>query len=551
MPPNDDLHEIESLRDHLAVLRRRKLALLFCLLAGPAIALAISLSLSPRYEASAEVLLNRQNVATSLTGGGNDSAAYNQAARIAQTQANLARVPTVAKRTLDAVGLQDRSVRDFLDSSSVDPERNADLLTFTVRDGDAALARRLANEYARQFSIYRRELDTASLRQARREVEARITELRQDGVGLPVPAGSQGASPASELPQADVQTIKTRLYASLLAKAQQLRTTEALQRSNALVVQSATDADRVRPQPIRDGLIGLGLGLLLGIAFAFVREGVDTRVRSAEEIRERLGVPLLARLKEPTRRYRKGNKLVTVEDPNGDGAEAFRVLRTNLDFVNLAHGARTIMVSSAVGSEGTSTTAANLAVALARSGRRTILVDLNVKRPQLHRFFPSRPGPGVSDVVLGYGQLKNALMPVSVVSESANGSNGERGGGLAVVSAGRAEPEDGELIGSRSIAQLLEDLRERCDVVVIDAPPLLQGGGGLALSAGVDGLILVTRLKVLRRPMLRELARVLEACPTAKLGFVLTGAESDDTYPLAFSERKNGFHAATAKELTR
>jgi capsular exopolysaccharide synthesis family protein len=536
----DPVYEIESLNDFLRVLRRRKLAFLLSVIAFTGGALTVSLSSSARYQASAEVLLNRQNLATSLAGGANDAATYLQASRIAQTQADLARVPTIAERVLKAAGLTNRRPQDFLDDSSVTPERDADLLVFRVTDASRALALRLATEYAEQFSSYRRELDTASLRRAQSEVRARIQELKGGPDGSTLLAGI-GATPE------ELRDLKTRLYTSLVAKEQQLRTLEAVQRRNALVVRTADEAKRVQPRPLRDGLVGFGFGVLLGIALAFLREGFDTRVRSAEEIATQLGFPLLARLKAPPRSLRKRNLLVTLAEAGGAQADAFRVLRTNLDFTTLERSTQAIMVTSAVGAEGTSTTAANLAVMLARSGRRTILADLNLKRPYLHRLFPLRPGPGVTDVALGHGRLENALTPVAVVSENGNhraAGNGAASGGLAVVTAGRIPPDDGELLASPAVAAIVEELRTCCDVLVIDAPPLLEGGDGLTVAARVDGLVLVTRLDVIRRAMLHELARVLRACPTTKLGFVLTGAQLDDSYPYVFGED-------SAKPLTR
>src|SRR5207247_6981470 len=120
------------------------------------------------------------------------------------------------------------------------------------------------------------------------------------------------------------------------------------------------------------------------------------RVRKAEEIAEQLGIPLLARLPQPSRGLRNKNRLAALEEPDGAAAEAFRMLRTNLDFVNIDRSAKTIMVTSAVESEGKSTTIANLAVTLARSGRRVVLVDLDLRRPYLDRFFGLGGRPGVA-----------------------------------------------------------------------------------------------------------------------------------------------------------
>jgi polysaccharide biosynthesis transport protein len=522
------------LHHFLHVLSRRRWVVLASLVVVPLVAVVVSLRQVSLYEASADVLLSHQDLASTLTGTQNPN--VSQAAdRVAETQARLARVRVVAKRTLKAAGVTDKTPAEFLANSSVSSTPNADLLRFRVTDEEPALAVRLATAYAREFTIYRRRLDTGTIVQARKDVRTQINQLRANG---------QQSSP---------------LYASLVEKDQQLGTMQALQSSNAYVVQSADQATQVQPRPVRTGVMAGVIGLVLGIGLAFLLEALDTRVRSATEVGERLGLPLLARLPEPPRNIRSANRLVMVEDPTGHEAEAFRVLRTNLDFVNLTTGARTIMITSAVEGEGKSTTAANLAVALARAGRRVVLVDLDLRRPFLDHFF-RLPGPGVTEVAVGQARLDEALARVTV-GPSANGADGTRYRDLApilervvgrhpqaseqtaapepsengaysleLLPSGPLPPNVGEFMGTPVLSQILEQLRERADVVLIDTTPLLHVGDAIELSSKVDALFVVTRLNLVRRPMIAELARVLESCPAAKLGFVLAGAEVDAAY---------------------
>jgi capsular exopolysaccharide synthesis family protein len=178
--------------------------------------------------------------------------------------------------------------------------------------------------------------------------------------------------------------------------------------------------------------------------------------------------------------------------------------------------ARSIMVTSAVEKEGKSTTIANLAVALVRAGRHVVLVDLDLRRPLLHQFFELEARPGVTDVALGEVELEDALsaMTPDPMSE----------GLLEVLTSGSVPPDAGEFVGTPALTAILDELRRRADIVLVDAPPMLQLGDAMTLSASVDGLIVVTRLGVVSRPMLTEVRRVLEACPAEKLGFVVTAA---------------------------
>lgn len=567
------------------MVRRRKRTIAAAALIVPLVAVLLSMRQEPFYEASAKVLLTRQNLAASLSGI-QDPNLFLQADRVAQTQADLARVPEVANRVVQEIGREDITASDLLAFSSVQASTNADLLEFRVRNRDPALAARLATAYAQQFTIYRRELDTGALVRARKEVQSRINELAAKG--------DRGSA----------------LYVSLLDKEQQLRTMEALQTSNTLVVNKPTGAQHVGPTPVRNGVLGFALGIVLGVGLAFVIEALDTRARSSEEISERLELPVLARIPEPRVQLQRTNTLVMLAEPNAALAEAFRVFRTNLEFVTLDREIRTIMVTSAVEGEGKTTTISNLAVALARAGRRVVLVDLDLRRPSLQRFFNIKGTPGFTDVALGHVKLERAITQIvipapgenlkvggrrrdgvtdegairirrqlalveSVVARSSmdmpsdpgakatvpadpvakpdaetealssvpagstepgwearNGRNDRSDVPVAleVVPSGTIPPNPGEFVGTRAVAEVVETLKQRADVVLIDVPPLLRVGDSLALSSIVDGLVLVAHFDHTRRPMLGELRRALESCRAAKLGLVLTGSEPKAGY---------------------
>ncbi len=197
------------------------------------------------------------------------------------------------------------------------------------------------------------------------------------------------------------------------------------------------------------------------------------------------------------------------------------MLRTNIEFADLEHQVRMLMVTSAVESEGKSTTIANLAVAMARAGRRVCLVDLDLRRPYVANFFGLVGAAGLTDVALGHIALDRALHPIAVAEggplpAGATGMTGEAV--LDVLPAGPLPPNPGEFIESHALAAILQDLRDRYDVVLVDAPPMLSVGDPLALASRVDGLVLIARMNVFRRPMANDLRRATgdDARPSAR-----------------------------------
>ena len=296
----------------------------------------------------------------------------------------------------------------------------------------------------------------------------------------------------------------------------------------AEVITAANEAPKVAPRTVRNTLIAFCLGLVLALIVVFLADALDTRVKSVDAIREALGVRLLGRLATPPSRLRKNNELVMMADPTGREAEQFRSLRWSLDLANAEHEARAIMITSAVDGEGKSTTIANLAVALTRAGRRVVLIDADIAKPQLHRLFGLEQQPGLTDVELGDTWLTDALQQISVIEESSDvddaGRRMERTGSLEVLPAGSRIEDPDELGFDRAMGRIIQRVRGRADIVLVDASPLLRSNA-IALSAHVDAIIAVVRLKGLRAPALDEMGWMLEAAPAPTLGFVVTGAE--------------------------
>jgi succinoglycan biosynthesis transport protein ExoP len=267
-----------------------------------------------------------------------------------------------------------------------------------------------------------------------------------------------------------------------------------------------------------------------------VRDALNTRVRSPEEVHDRLGLPLLGRIPQLPKRLIRDDGLVMLDHPAAPETEVFRILATNLGFANLDRGAKTVMVTSATRGEGKSTTVANTAVALARAGSRVALVDLDLKRPSLDRLFGLRGRglPGITQVTLGRVRLNGALVRIPI-SRGDRGRAGEArpaadDGALGVIHTGPVPPDTADFVASSRLGAVIDQLADMSDLILIDAPPLLQVSDAMALTAKVDALVVVTKVSAIRRPTLTELRRVLDHAPVTKLGFVATGVGAQEGY---------------------
>ncbi|MHB8796166.1 MAG: tyrosine-protein kinase domain-containing protein [Candidatus Nanopelagicales bacterium] len=247
--------------------------------------------------------------------------------------------------------------------------------------------------------------------------------------------------------------------------------------------------------------LGAIIGLLLGIAYAFIRNYLDNTVKTQEELAEIAGASGLGMVMfDPTAREQP---LVTM-DRKSIRAEAFRMVRTNLRYVNVDNRPKVITVTSAVPGEGKSTTAINLAITFGQAGQRVCLVEADLRRPNLGRYLGIDMNVGLTDVLAGSVPLESAILPWNR-------------GMVAVLPSGRTPPNPSELLGSRQMKDVLSKLRSSYDIVIVDAPPLLPVTDGAVVANASDGAILIARwgrttreqLVSARQTLLQADARIL------------------------------------------
>jgi Mrp family chromosome partitioning ATPase/capsular polysaccharide biosynthesis protein len=466
-------------------------------LAVPALAIALSKKSPPSYQASVKVLLNQSSDVIASANQPMDPV------RAAQTQADLSRTQEVLRAAVAGAHVKGLTSDELSARTTVVASLGSDFLTFSATDSDPAVANRLATTYARAYVAYRYRIDNQSIIRARDTVERQIKQLEASG---------QGNSPQHKSAEQQLAAINGTAVPTLT------------------VLRELDKPVQIGPRVKRNGGIALVLGIVLGLGLAFLWDVLDTRVRSVDTVRHVLQhLPLLGRLATPPRALRRRDGLVMLTGPTSAQAESVRVLRANFEFAVRDVGARTIMFTSGVGGEGKSTTVANLAIALARAGRRVILIDFDLRSPGLHRFFRLGDAPGLTDVMLGDTDVRSALTEVRLTGADGQeqlSQTAQAGAGtLEVLPLGGALRDPDQVRADAVARQIVDQVRDRADYILIDAGPLLPTGDTIALSAHVDAMVVVVRLNVLPLSALDDLSRVLASSPATKIGFVVTGVE--------------------------
>jgi tyrosine-protein kinase Etk/Wzc len=336
-------------------------------------------------------------------------------------------------------------------------------------------------------------------------------------------------SELEQIPEKEVQfarlerqtTMLAELYTMLQTRLKEAQVAEAVEDPTVRVVETAIlPIEPMSPRPVRNMALAAILGLILGVGLAFGREYMDTRLHSSDQVEHLYGLPTIARVPEMSLGNGEGgrrNALVTLTKAHSVGAESFRNLRTNVRFVRAGQGATEMVVTSPAPQEGKSLTAANLAIALAQQGMRTLLMDADMRRSVQHRQFDLEPSPGLSDLLVSEEGLDEVIQPSEVEN-------------LDVLPAGVHPPNPAELVGGPRMERLLATLRQRYDSIVIDSPPMLAVTDASVLGKKTDGVILVVRAEKTDKDSVNLAIQQLRHVGARILGVVVNDAKPDGPY---------------------
>ena len=488
-----------GLRDYLRIVGRRKQLITVIVLLITVPAVVLSLLQTPVYEGEAEILLQPR---TSETLFDPNSGVRVDPARQVQNEIRILTSAPVRAAVREQIGSAPK-----VDASAIG---STDLVRVSARSTDPSRAALLANTYANAYIDFRRKQAVDDVLAASQQIQSKIADLQRQIDAAP--AGSQKDS----LVQAQ-SLFKQKL--------DQLQVDGALKQGGAqLVTPAAVPTSPVAPQPVRTGVLALLFGLVLGLGLAFLREFLDDSVKSKDDF-ERVapGIPVLGLIPVVSAwRGKETPYLVSLADPTSPASEAYRTLRTSIQFLGLDQPMRTIEITSANPQEGKTTTLANLAVALARSGSTVAIVCCDLRRPRVHEFFGLENEVGFTSVLLGKVPLAGAMQEVPEQPR------------LSLLASGPLPPNPSELLSSKRTVEVLGSLQAEFDIVLIDAPPVIPVTDALGLSGRVDATLLVAVAGATTRKEAARAVELLRQVDAPLVGAVLNGVDTEGTYGYAY-----------------
>ena len=502
-----------ELKQYFNVLRKWWWLIAASVVVAAIASLLASLSAPRSYQAHTTLMVGQ-----ALQNPNPNSGDLSMGAALAQTYSDLARREPVLRSALSSLGLDwDWTTLQGMVTSRIVP--GTQLLEISVIDTDPQRAMVLVEEIANQLILQSPASANPEKDAERQFILSQIQDLKANI--------NKGQQEIRQLDDVIVQSASARQIqdararqATLQAQVSSWQATFAQLLSN--LEQVATNSlTKVEPARMPSGPVGSGtatnvlvaaaIGLVLSVAAAFVLEYLDDSIKTSDEIQNTLKISALASITRMNT-GESGKLLVTVAQPRSPEAEAYRILRMNLQFKAAARSLATIMVTSTFPQEGKSITSSNLAVVLAQGGGRIILVDADLRRPSQHQIFGLTNDTGLTTALLNpQGSLTELLQPSGVDN-------------LTILTTGPVPPNPSELLGSKRMGEVLSALLSEADLVIFDSAPVLVASDASVLATRVDGTLLVIDAGRTRRGQAARAVQVLSSVGATLLGAVLNRA---------------------------
>jgi len=438
------------------------------------------------------------------------------AEQVARTYAQLMIMRPLLNQVISDLNLDIRA--DTLAGEiTVNPVINTTILNVAVRSTSPHLAQDIANTLVNDFIANSNRLQQQQIDQYTSRIQAQIQQAETDIAreqteidrlnSQPKPLTAEQKNQLSSLQQ-QLSADRAR-YAAMITDQANLAGQTARSTDSVVVVSPADlPGHPVSPNLPLNVLLAAVAALLVAIALAFLREYMDQSIKGDDEVMQRVGVVVIGHVPYSQPGVGRLRELVTLGD-HSPATEAYKAIRTNLVFSSIDQEIKTIVVTSAAPGEGKSRTAANLAVALAQAGHRTVIVDADFRRPNQHRIFGRVRNVGLANMILRDKPEDELILPVPEVPN------------LWLLMSGPIPPNPSELLGSASMRALLAQLRQAFTYVIVDTPPVNAVTDPIVVGANADGAILVIEQGRTTYPSLVRTKRALDQVNVTTLGAVM------------------------------
>lgn len=448
--------DIVEFQQHLKVLSKYKHLIMLGTLICLVTAIAVTSYMPPVYEASLQLLVSQKQVVVgNSTTAGESYQAVLTSERLAKTFSQMIENRSTAEKVIEKLNVPILPT-ELTKKIKAEPIRDTQLINIIVQDKDPARAQLIANTLG---IVFKKIVE---------DIEANDKK----------PNGTQALVGIS------------------------------------IVEPAIEPADPISPKPALNAILAFIVGLLASTGLAFLLSYIDTTIKDVDEVERLSGLISLGRI--PT--ISKGsNELIIKTEPRSVVAEAFRMLRTNIQYINFESTIKTLVITSAGVGEGKTLFCANFAAVMARAGYRVLVVGCDLRRPRLHKIFGVGNEVGLANVLIGTASLDKAIQETDIKD-------------LDIVVSGPTPPNPVDLLESKRMERFLEEINQRYDFIILDSPPISTITDALVLVGITDGVLLVARHGVTRRQAFADAKVALDKVSAKVAGFVLNASSRSNAY---------------------
>ena len=504
----------EQLRDNLAALWRRKWSILLITILTSGAAGFFGYQQTPEYRADARVL-----VRPLPEEGSSVRAVVNT-----ETEVQILASQTVASRVVDDLQLpiEPGTLLDDLEARGIGA---TEVLEVAYTSTDPVFARDVANSFASNYIDFRSEETVNALTRAQQSIQSRIDSVL-DEIDLLMDDIAEAAAAKNDTLAASLEAQRNVLTARLAVLQQSLdevqpERVESLG-GGQIIEEASVPSEPVSPKIPFLAALGAVLGLSAGLTFAYVRERLDDRVKGRMDLQRAIGTAIIGSIPKFRLPRKARGRPVVMAEPDSAAAEAYRALRTSVQFLGTTNEMKSFLVTSPLAGDGKTMTAVNLAVAAAMSGMRVVLVSADLRKPALDSFFDLAGARGLSEWLGSKGGDLWAVVHDPGIKN------------LRVVPSGKPLANAAEILASPRLGKLLSELEEHADLIVIDSPPTLAVADASILASHVDSTIVVVRAEEASRSIVVHAREVLARVGADIAGVVVNGAEPGSLYGGAY-----------------
>ncbi|MCD4670098.1 MAG: polysaccharide biosynthesis tyrosine autokinase [Actinomycetia bacterium] len=506
-----------DLRQYMSILWKGKWIIILCTLLAVAIGFALIFILPPVYEATTKVLIIEKNISSEVFDQYIPEYSGSREVNF-QTQMEIIDSRKFREEVIRRLSLEIKP-DELEDKIQIKRVRGTNVIDISTQDNDPRLAADIANILSEIYIEWVSENYQQGIKELLTEIDSKAIDSKEnlDDASEEISKLEESGRDIPESLRKELEMYSS-MYVMLSEKYENLKISETIGDSFAKTIETAVvPEESIKPSKKLYLAASFLIGLLLGCGIILLKEALDNAIKTSSDVKRYYGLNTISQIAYDKSYDTKKRELIVLKEPDSHVSESIRELRTNLGYFNIDSKSKTIGITSSQLEEGKSFISANLAVSMAQSGVKTLLINADFRKPIIHKYFNFNNNSGITSILTGHSKLSEEVRSTEVEN-------------LHFLASGPIPPNPVELLGSDLMGNMLEVLSEKYDYVIIDTPPIVPVTDLVVLARKIDSILVVARAGKVTRSVALQAVEKMEVVKGKVLGVVLNGVVRKESY---------------------